>query len=89
MPTLKNSAGQTIETGLTNYTFRYKKGLYYVRVQPDIACRGGWSGKGCTTSINPICADGVTIMSECRGYQGRHSKAGLIRIIKANDWDKR
>ena len=65
----------------SEYKFRYKRGLYLVRVSPDIAVRGGQNGKGTMTYLNPICADGVTVMAECRGYQGRHSKAGMIRVM--------
>lgn len=73
---------------INEYRFRYKKGLYLIRVTPDVACRGGWNGKGTQTYINQICADGETVMAEMRGYQGRHSKAAIIRVIKANGWDR-
>lgn len=80
--------GVPLETSPTCYLFKHREGLYLVRVVPDIACRGGKAGKGTRTYINRICADGETLELDMRGYQGRHSKAGIIRVIKANGWDK-
>lgn len=80
---------------INEYKFQYKNRRYLIRVQPDIVCRGGWNGKGTRTNINPIenvYHNGVYIervVPECRGYQGRHSKAGIIRVIKAAEWDRK
>ena len=70
------------------YRFMYKKRLYLIRVNPDIAVHGGQRGKGTTTYINPLEADGVTVVPEMRGFQGRHSKAAIIRVIEKN-WSKK
>ena len=68
------------------YKFQHKGQNYLVKVQPDITCRGGADGKGTTTSIWRLQADNQAIIPGVRGYQGRHSKAGVLRVISA--WDK-
>lgn len=73
------------------FYYRHKGQNYLVRVNPDIAVRGGERGPGTTTSIwrvsdNPEENNENGVIPGVRGYQGRHSKAGLIRLINRCRW---
>jgi hypothetical protein len=84
--TYKDADGNlTYKKDSREYVFRFNRQDYLVQIRPDIAVHGGLNGPGTQTSIWRLNDDG-SVIPGVRGYQGRHSKAGLIRLIKAANW---
>lgn len=64
------------------FMFKYKTNSYLIRVYPDIAARGGESGAGTWTCVNPVNPGSGKALPVMRGFQGGYSEARLIQLIR-------
>jgi len=74
------------------FEFEYKKQKYLVRINPDIACRGGARGKGTITNVwrisnNPLENNENGVIPGVKGWQGPYSETALKKFLKGLVWD--